>query len=143
MTSSLQHNIPRSFCLVLVFWNLLPKTFYSVTSSFCKHTKSSFGGYVIETKEHCVRDKNKSKRTKPTHFKRSPSLQLWRSMKNEKSSVIGSRIRERDKKNEEYYVGDYYLKFKCLINFCKIDQKEEQLFFNISYFNFHDCFNDL
>ena len=28
--------------------------------------------YVLETREHCVRDKNKSKRTKSTHFKRSP-----------------------------------------------------------------------
>ena len=46
----LQHNIPCSFYLVLVFWNLLPTTFYSVTSSFCK--------YVLEMKEHCIRDKN-------------------------------------------------------------------------------------
>ena len=27
-----------------------------------------------------------------------------------KKNVIGSRIRERDKKNAEYYVGDYYSK---------------------------------
>ena len=38
-SSSLQHNIPRSFCLVLVFWNLLQTAFsffviIFVTSSF-------------------------------------------------------------------------------------------------------------
>ena len=66
--------------------------------------------YVLETKEHCVRDKNKSKRTKSTDFSREVYLQLWRITKHvEKgeSLIIGSRLRERDKKNEEYYVGDY------------------------------------
>ena len=29
---------------------------------------------------------------------------------NQKAVVIGSRIKERDKKNAEYYVGDYFLK---------------------------------
>ena len=41
--------------------------------------------YVLETKEHCVRDKNKSKRTKSTYSKRTLSfLQLWRRVKNRK-----------------------------------------------------------
>ena len=45
-SSSLQHNIPRSFCLVLVLWNLSPllSFFFFVTSSkkkdfcFCSNT---------------------------------------------------------------------------------------------------------
>ena len=34
--------------------------------------------------------------------------------------VIGSRIRERDKNNEEYYVGDYLAEYK-------INQKKDNL----------------
>ena len=40
-----------------------------MTSSFCKY---------------CIRDKNKTKPTKSTHFKRNSPLQLWRRVKNRK-----------------------------------------------------------
>ena len=46
--------------------------------------------YVLETKAHSVRDKNDDVTNRIT------------------AEVIGSRIRERDKKNAEYYVGGYY-----------------------------------
>ena len=47
-SSSLQHNIPRSFCLILVFWNVsTPYTFLFVTSSFLtKKSNSSFVGGI-------------------------------------------------------------------------------------------------
>ena len=59
-------------------------------------------------KAHCVRDKNKSKRTKTIYFKRSLLCKIddvtnttTKNTKMRKQSVICSRIRERDKKNAE------------------------------------------
>ena len=62
---------------------------------------------MLETKEHCVRDKNKSKRP---ILREVFSLSLDDDTKYKEkaeSLVIVSRIRERDKKSAEYYVGDY------------------------------------
>ena len=39
---------------------------------------------------------------------------------------MGSRIRERDKKNAEYYVGDYYLKSRSCLNWVVFEVLESK-----------------
>ena len=100
--SSLQHNIPLYFCLVLVFWNLLRMILLCICDVIVIMKK------VLFCSETCVRDesilcqsKNKSKRRNFSSYFDDVTK------KKEKAVLISSRIRERDKKNAEYYVGDY------------------------------------
>ena len=89
--SSLQHNITGSFCLVFVFTlsnvELLKMVIFYLLcekQNFLEQqvneentVRKSFAvKFALETKAHCVRDKNKSKRTNSPWFKRTHFEQL-------------------------------------------------------------------
>ena len=82
--SSLQHNIPGSFCLVL------KKTPNFLPLHQCDQ-RGRWEKFNPPTKHFLHKNDNVTK------YKEKAEL-----------LVIGSRIRERDKNNAEYYVGDYY-----------------------------------
>ena len=82
--SSLQHNIPGSFCLVL------KKTPSFLPLHQCDQ-RGRWEKFNPPTKHFLHKNDNVTK------YKEKAEL-----------LVIGSRIRERDKNNAEYYVGDYY-----------------------------------
>ena len=56
---------------------------------------------------------------------KSLSFLRWRHEKKESNGYTGSTIRERNKKNAEYYVGDYFVlthKQSILVGICEHNQ---------------------
>ena len=116
--SSLQHNFPRSFCLLLVFWNI----FRVIQLSLCILWRHHF--YVERVSWVGLNFSHRSLSSLSSHICSGRKLKekRERSRKKRKQFVIGSRIRERDKKNEENYVGDYSFLFflKSFFSFFQI-----------------------
>ena len=55
-----------------------------------------------------IKESDERNLTPPTKHQRNKNDDVTKYKEKAKSSVIRSRIRERDKKNAEYYVGDYF-----------------------------------
>ena len=118
--SSLQLNIPITFCLVLIFWNLLQVIQLSLCI-FWHHRfyveSVSWVGYMCKRQKHTVLEqKQKYFSSCILMTSRKKRRKEKRVRKKRKQFVIGSRIRERDKKNAEYYVGDYCLNRRVFLN---------------------------
>ena len=138
--SSLQHSISCSFYLVLVFWNILNTCFLFscsflsslVTSSkytfvfaltqcaFVSYTRFTIRLFVSYTRFTLSQSPRKSdqrerwEKLNPAHRHKNDDVTKYK----EKAELfaISSRLRERDKKSLEYYVGDYSFWGAVLLN---------------------------
>ena len=117
VSSSLQYNNLRSFCLVLLFWRPVSYTaFYFYVIIFLLRKKFFWRINMCKRRRHIVLETKTKVSAQNIFFLKqmlykTPQELFWNNNdvggKKESIGLVGSTIRERDKKNVNYYVGDY------------------------------------